>query len=78
MRLPRGAADLFCHVSADKGTLYREILDAFAAARRQYRLQRRPDKRLDPRQSTPSAHTANPSNSTSSRCASSSGVLRAP
>ena len=31
-----------------------------------------------PRQSTPSAHAANSSNSTSSRCASSSVVLRAP
>lgn len=40
------AADLFRHVSADKAPLYRAIMDAFAAAKRQYRLQLRPDEVL--------------------------------
>lgn len=34
---------LFRHVSADRGVLYRQILDVFASARRQFRLQLRPD-----------------------------------
>lgn len=46
MPLPRGASDLFRHVSADKSLLYRAVLDTFAAARRQYRLQLRPDEVL--------------------------------
>jgi uncharacterized protein (TIGR02677 family) len=39
-------AELFRHVSADKAAVYRPVLDAFAAARRQYRLQLRPDELL--------------------------------
>lgn len=34
---------LFRHVGADRGPLYRQILDVFASARRQFRLQLRPD-----------------------------------
>ena len=40
------AAELFRHVSADKAAQYRAVLDSFAAARRQYRLQLRPDEVL--------------------------------
>ena len=40
------AADLFRHVSAEKAALYRCIMDVFAAAKRQYRLQLRPDEVL--------------------------------
>jgi len=40
------AADLFRHVSADKAAFYRCIMDVFAAAKRQYRLQLRPDEVL--------------------------------
>jgi uncharacterized protein (TIGR02677 family) len=40
------ASDLFRHVSAEKAELYRAILDAFARAKRQYRLQLRPDEVL--------------------------------
>ncbi len=39
-------ADLFRHVSAEKAALYRCIMDVFAAAKRQYRLQLRPDEVL--------------------------------
>jgi uncharacterized protein (TIGR02677 family) len=39
-------ADLFRHVSAEKAVLYRCIMDVFAAAKRQYRLQLRPDEVL--------------------------------
>jgi hypothetical protein len=39
-------ADLLRHVSADKATFYRCIMDVFAAAKRQYRLQLRPDEVL--------------------------------
>ena len=39
-------AALFRHVTADKAVLYRTILDVFVAARRQYRLQLRPDEVL--------------------------------
>jgi Protein of unknown function (DUF2397) len=46
MTLPRGATDLFRHVSADKSPLYRVVIDIFAAARRQCRLQLRPDEVL--------------------------------
>lgn len=46
MSLPVGTTELFRHVSADKAALYRAALDAFAAARRQYRLQLRPDEVL--------------------------------
>ena len=37
-------AELFRHVSAEKAVFYRRIMDVFAAARRQYRLQLRPDE----------------------------------
>jgi uncharacterized protein (TIGR02677 family) len=40
------AAALFRHVSADKAKLYRQVMDVFAAARRQFRLQLRPDEIL--------------------------------
>lgn len=40
------SADLFRHVSAEKSDFYRCIMDAFAAAKRQYRLQLRPDEVL--------------------------------
>jgi hypothetical protein len=40
------AADLFRHVSAEKAEVYRCIMDVFAAAKRQYRLQLRPDEVL--------------------------------
>jgi uncharacterized protein (TIGR02677 family) len=40
------ASDLFRHVSVEKGDLYRAILDVFARAKRQYRLQLRPDEVL--------------------------------
>jgi hypothetical protein len=44
---PRAEArDLFRHVSADKAEAYRAILDMFAWAKRQYRLQLRPDEVL--------------------------------
>lgn len=38
------SADLLRHVTADKAALYRCIMDVFAAAKRQYRLQLRPDE----------------------------------
>jgi uncharacterized protein (TIGR02677 family) len=37
------SGDLFRHVSADKAAQYRAIMDAFAVAKRQFRLQLRPD-----------------------------------
>lgn len=40
------SGELFRHVSAEKSTAYRAILDVFAAAKRQYRLQLRPDEVL--------------------------------
>lgn len=40
------ARELFRHVSAEKSELYRRIMDVFAAAKRQYRLQLRPDEVL--------------------------------
>src|ERR1700720_618475 len=40
------SADLFRHVSADKAAFYRCIMEVFAAAKRQYRLQLRPDEVL--------------------------------
>ena len=39
-------AELFKHVSAEKAEFYRRIMDVFAAAKRQYRLQLRPDEVL--------------------------------
>lgn len=46
MRIASDAAELFRHVSAEKAAFYRCIMDVFAAARRQYRLQLRPDEVL--------------------------------
>ncbi len=40
------AAELFRHVSAEKAVFYRRIMNVFAAAKRQYRLQLRPDEVL--------------------------------
>jgi uncharacterized protein (TIGR02677 family) len=40
------ARELFRHVSAEKSGLYRDIMDAFAAAKRQFRLHLRPDEIL--------------------------------
>lgn len=40
------SADLLRHVTADRAPLYRSIMDVFAAAKRQYRLQLRPDEVL--------------------------------
>ena len=37
-------ADLFRHVTAEKASQYRAIMDAFAAAKRQFRLHLRPDE----------------------------------
>jgi len=46
MRNLNDSANLFSHVSADKAVFYRCIMDVFAAAKRQYRLQLRPDEVL--------------------------------
>lgn len=40
------AAELFRHVSAEKAAFYRRVMDVFAASKRQYRLQLRPDEVL--------------------------------
>jgi uncharacterized protein (TIGR02677 family) len=40
------SSELFRHVSAEKAAFYRCIMDVFAAAKRQYRLQLRPDEVL--------------------------------
>jgi uncharacterized protein (TIGR02677 family) len=40
------AKELFRHVSAEKAAVYRSILDAFAGAKRQFRLHMRPDEVL--------------------------------
>ncbi|BBC02416.1 MULTISPECIES: TIGR02677 family protein [Bradyrhizobium] len=40
------ARELFKHVTAEKSELYRKIMDAFAAAKRQFRLHLRPDEVL--------------------------------
>jgi uncharacterized protein (TIGR02677 family) len=45
-RITNDSAELFRHVSAEKATFYRCIMDVFAAAKRQYRLQLRPDEVL--------------------------------
>src|SRR5437879_3506573 len=42
--LPGSAPALFSHVMADNASLYRAILDVFAAAKRQFRLHLRPDE----------------------------------
>ena len=41
-----GLSDLFRHVSAEKATLYRGVMETFAAAKRQFRLHMRPDEVL--------------------------------
>ena len=46
MRVVSDLAELFRHVSAEKAAFYRCIMDVFAAAKRQYRLQLRPDEVL--------------------------------
>ncbi|MDN3277965.1 TIGR02677 family protein [Frankia sp. RB7] len=46
MRFASDSAELFRHVSAEKAAFYRCIMDVFAAAKRQYRLQLRPDEVL--------------------------------
>jgi uncharacterized protein (TIGR02677 family) len=46
MHVASNSADLFRHVSAEKAAFYRGIMDVFAAAKRQYRLQLRPDEVL--------------------------------
>lgn len=46
MKKSAEARDLFRHLAAEKAAVYRSILDAFAAAKRQYRLQLRPDEVL--------------------------------
>jgi uncharacterized protein (TIGR02677 family) len=46
MQVASEQADLFRHVSAEKGAFYRCIMDVFATAKRQYRLQLRPDEVL--------------------------------
>jgi len=46
MRVISDSAELFRHVSAEKAAFYRCIMDVFAAAKRQYRLQLRPDEVL--------------------------------
>lgn len=46
MRVANDSAELFRHVSAEKAEFYRCVMDVFAAAKRQYRLQLRPDEVL--------------------------------
>lgn len=46
MRDANESAELFRHVSAEKSAFYRCIMDVFAVAKRQYRLQLRPDEVL--------------------------------
>lgn len=46
MQANTSAAELFRHFGAEKSAFYRCILDVFAAAKRQYRLQLRPDEVL--------------------------------
>ncbi|HEX4077989.1 MAG TPA: TIGR02677 family protein [Rhizomicrobium sp.] len=46
MQLTNASAELFRHLNADKAASYRSIMDVFAAAKRQYRLQLRPDEVL--------------------------------
>ena len=42
--IPHSTGDLFRHVSAEKAQFYRLIMDTFASAKRQFRLQLRPDE----------------------------------
>ena len=44
--MPTDSRELFRHVSAEKSTLYRSVMDSFAAAKRQFRLHLRPDEVL--------------------------------
>ena len=44
MPIANEPAELFRHVSAEKAVIYRRIMEVFAAAKRQYRLQLRPDE----------------------------------
>lgn len=44
--LPPSASSLFSHVTAEKCAVYRAIMEAFAAAKRQFRLHLRPDEVL--------------------------------
>ena len=46
MQAASNVTELFRHVSAEKAAFYRCIMDVFAAAKRQYRLQLRPDEVL--------------------------------
>jgi len=46
MKAMNDSAELFRHVSAEKSALYRNIMDSFAAAKRQFRLHLRPDEVL--------------------------------
>ncbi|MCY1220634.1 hypothetical protein D9M68_359840 [compost metagenome] len=46
MRQNATATELFRHLTAEKSELYRCVMDVFAAAKRQYRLQLRPDEVL--------------------------------
>src|SRR6516164_9882447 len=46
MQVGSNFTELFRHVSAEKAAFYRCIMDVFAAAKRQYRLQLRPDEVL--------------------------------
>lgn len=46
MAVANDPAELFRHVSAEKAGVYRSIMGVFAAAKRQYRLQLRPDEVL--------------------------------
>src|ERR1700757_2474574 len=46
MRVVSDSAELFRHVSAEKAALYRCIMDVFAASKRQYRPQLRPNEVL--------------------------------
>jgi len=46
LQIANDSAALFRHVSAEKAIFYRCIMDVFAAAKRQYRLQLRPDEVL--------------------------------
>ncbi len=44
--MPFEARELFRHVSAERSALYRAVMEAFAAAKRQFRLHLRPDEVL--------------------------------
>jgi uncharacterized protein (TIGR02677 family) len=46
MQISNESAELFRHLSAEKAAVYRSIMDVFAMAKRQYRLQLRPDEVL--------------------------------